>query len=211
MNKINKIIFTVFFLLLAIAAESGECPVCHAANIPALAMNCPDCNANMHDVAANLQNTHASLKVRVLYTGDSPDRLPAYGKLHINGKYHGNIDLIDKQEKSTDLVQAWDGGLGDKFSAYYEKNLDKVPPGVLKIEIEMKFDRFYGLARSFKKVIFPYVSFKEGEKTVVEHYFNSAATFHEYKPGKRTPLPVVSDAKIQGASGTVALNIGLFK
>lgn len=202
----------LLMMLFCIAAEGRDCPVCNATDLPGLAMSCPECNANMHDPKLNIQARQGSrLCIRLLYTGENPDRLPAYGKLFINGKYSGNIDLVEKQVRSEEFAANWSDGLGKEFTALYEKEFSRVPAGILKIEVEMKFDRLYGFGRSFKRVVFPYVSFAAGEKTTVEHYFNSAASFHQFKPGKKQPLPVISDAKLQGASGTVALNVGLFK
>lgn len=117
--------------------------------------------------------------------------------------------MLEKQEKGT-ANQVWANGLGKDFSAAYEKVLENVPPGTMKIEVEMKFDRMFGFGRSYKRVIFPYISFNAGEQTILEHCFFSAATFHQYKPVKPSPIPIVSEAKIQGASGTVALNVPLF-
>lgn len=209
-----KFFRVIFFLLFSLAwpLMAIDCPGCGTRGLPGLVMVCPECSASLHDPVVQLKNQEkAKLCIRLLYTGDKPDRLPAYGKLYINGKYLGNIDLAEKEERSQDFEASWSDGLGREYTAVYEKICDQIAPGILKIEIEMKFDRLYGLGRSFKRVVFPYVGFKGGEKTTVEHYFNSAATFHQYKPGKRKPIPVVSEAKIQAANGTVALNIGLFK
>lgn len=213
MKQIKSILLVLLWLLLVlVTAEAIDCPACNANDLPGLAMSCPECNANLHDPALkNNSQKNASLRIKLLYTGANPDRLPPYGKLFVNGVYHGNIDMVEKQTPSEEFSANWNDGLGKEFTAIYEKIIDRVAPGILKVEVEMKFDRLYGFGRSFKRVIFPYVSFAAGEKTTIEHYFNSAATFHQYKPGKRLPIPVVSEAKIQGASGTVAINIGLFK
>lgn len=212
-----KNLFQIFVLITAMlffsnSAMAGDCPACGARDLSGLTLLCPECNADLHDpVTRNARTERSSLQVRLLYTGDKPDRLPAYGKLYINGEYHGNIDLIEKEERSSEFAASWNDGLGREYTALYEKTVENVMPGILKIEVEMKFDRLYGLGRSHKKVVFPYVGFKEGEKTTVDHYFNSAATFSQYKPGKRKPIPVLSETKLQGASGTVAINIGLFE
>ncbi len=208
-----KFFRAIFLLIFSLAwpVMAIDCPACGATGLPGLAMICPECKAGLHDPVLQLQNQEkAKLRIRLLYTGDKPDRLPAYGKLYINGRYLGNIDLTEKEERSQDFEASRSDGIGREYTAVYEKICDQIAPGTLKIEIEMKFDRLYGLGRSYKRVVFPYVGFKGGEKTTVEHYFNSAATFHQYKPGKRKPIPVVSETKIQAASGTVALNIGLF-
>lgn len=213
MKKLFHIFLLIaVMLLISDDAAAADCPVCGARDLSGLTLLCPECNADLHDpTTRNARAERSSLRVRLLYTGDKPDRLPAYGKLYINGKYHGNIDLVEKEERNSEFAASWNDGLGREYTALYEKIVESVVPGILQIEVEMKFDRLYGLGRSYKKVVFPYVGFKEGEKTTVDHYFNSAATFHQYKPGKRKPVPVLSETKLQGASGTVAINIGLFE
>ncbi len=216
LEMIKRIPATILFLLIIlvfapIQAEAGECPHCHAEGISTLQMNCPECGQNLHDPALKYNALQKSeLTVRLLYTGQNPERMPPYGKLFVNGVYHGNIDMVEKEVISKDFHHSWSDGLGKEYTAVYEKNLSNIPSGVLKIEVQMRFDRFYGLGRSYKKVVFPYVSFKPGEKTTVSHRFKSAATFHQYKPEAQRPLPVVSEMKLQGASGTVALNVPLF-
>jgi hypothetical protein len=208
---------TIIFLLVlfhwsAVMMHAAECPVCRASDISELAMVCPECGSEMHDPALNYNSLEKStLTVALYYTGKNPDRMPPYGKLYINGEYMGNIPMIEKELIVKDFSQTWSDGLGKKYSAYYEKHLDNIAAGILKVEVEMKFDRFYGLGRSFKRVVFPYVSFEEGARTRVNHYFNLAVTFSKYDPPPKKPLPVVSEMKIQGASGTVALNVPLFK
>ncbi len=199
-------------LVGAMPLSAADCPACHATDLPGLVMICPECGVNLHDPVIKIQNQQqASLRIRLLYTGDRPERLPPYGKLYINGIYRGNIDLVEREERGKEFDVTWSDGLGKEYTAVYERIFDQVAPGVLKIEVEMKFARLYGAGRSYKRVVFPYVGFKGGEKTSVEHYFNCAATFNRYKPGKRQPIPILSDSKIQGASGTVAINIGLFE
>lgn len=210
-NKVTILSLLLIAILLPALLVAGECPHCHAAEVSMLQMNCPECGANMHDPALKYNALQKSeLKVKLFYTGPNPERMPPYGKLYINGVYRGNIDMIEKEVISKEFTHTWSDGLGSSYSAYYEKNLNDIPSGVLKIEVEMRFDRFYGLGRSFKRVVFPYVSFKPGEETIVSHQFKSAATFHQYKPEPSRPLPLVSDMKLQGASGTVALNVPLF-
>ncbi len=139
-----------------LSAAGFDCPVCKAANIPGLVLTCPECNANLHDPVLKIKNQErATLRIRLLYTGDKLDRLPPYGKLFINGKYHGNIDLIEKEERDPEFNASWTSGLGSAYTAIYEKILDKGAPGLLKIEVEMTFARLYGLGRSFKRVVFP--------------------------------------------------------
>ncbi|GAB4280672.1 MAG: hypothetical protein Kow0029_25380 [Candidatus Rifleibacteriota bacterium] len=174
-------------------------------------MNCPECGANLHDPLLGYNNLKKSeLVIFMFYTGKNPERLPPYGKVYINGNYMGNIPLIEKEIVTKDFSQVWSNGLGKDYTAFYQKNIKNVPSGILKVEIEMRFDRLYGFARSFKRVTFPYVSFKPGEETELKHYFNSAVTFNQFNPGPKKHLPVISEMKLQGASGTVALNVPLF-
>lgn len=212
--KISKAIILIVLILTfftGISSQAAECHNCHAKEISGLTMNCPDCGADLHDPALNYHALKKSnLTVSLFYTGTNPERLPPYGKIYINGTYMGNIPMAEREVVSKDFSQVWSDGLGKSYTAFYEKKLAKIPSGILKIEVAMKFDRLYGFARSYKKVVYPYVSFKPGENTEVKHFFNSAATFNLYKPAPKQPLPVISDMKLQGASGTVALNIPLF-
>ena len=199
------------FCMIPLQLLARQCPHCQVDQISSLSMNCPECGKSLHDPTLKYNSLKkATLCLKLYYTGSNPEHMPPYGKVYINGIYHGNIEMIEKEVISKDFSHKWSDGLGKNYSAFYERSLSNIPSGVLKIEIEMKFDRFFGLARSFKRVTFPYVNFEPGENTVVEHFFNSAVTFHEYKPEKRKPIPVVSEAKLQGASGTVALNVPLF-
>lgn len=210
--KTILVIFVAFLALGQATALAADCSNCGGTNIPSLAMLCPDCGAAMHTSENNKKLTGKSgLHLRVHYKGDRPDRLPPYGKIYINGEYKGNINLIESESVSDQFTQNWGNGLGKDYSAYYEKFIKDIQPGILKVEVEMRFNRFYGLARSFKRVTFPYVSFKKDEDTTLTHEFISAATFSDYQPTEPTPIPVFSEMKLQGASGTVALNVGLFK
>ena len=82
----------------------------------------------------------------------------------------------------------------------------------------MKFNRMYGFGRSFKRAVFPYVQFNGKEKTIIEHYFESAVDFsvtdkkkkEQIKEESKKEIPVVSDTKLKTGSGTVKLDIGLF-
>lgn len=212
----NKFIHLILVLLLLFPvmtrAEGQTCPICGARDLATLAMVCPECDTSLHSYQLKTQQKpRARLRVRLLYTGGNPDRMPHYGKLYINGRYCGNIDMIEKQKVSDEFSQVWSNGLGKDFTAYYEKIVENVPAGTLKIEVEMKFSRFYGFGSSLKKVTFPYTTFKGGEDTSLDHYFSSASTFSQHKPVKRQPIPIVSEAKLQGADGNVALNVPLFK
>ncbi len=211
----KKSIYTILILLLLPAitfAEGQACPTCGAKELPSLAMVCPECDANLHSYAMKVkQKPCARLRIRLLYTGGNPDRMPHYGKLYINGRYCGNIDMIEKQKTDDDFSQIWANGLGKDFTAYYEKICENIPAGTLKVEVEMKFSRFYGLGASRKRVVFPYTTFSAGQNTSLDHYFSSASTFSQHKPLKKQQIPIVSEAKLQGADGNVALNVPLFK
>jgi hypothetical protein len=207
---------TILLLILVTSFCSpifgAECAVCGAQGISSLNMLCPECGAQLHDPALNYNSLKKStLTIKLYYTGSNPDRMPPYGKIYINNEYVGNIPMTEKELQSEDFSQDWTDGLGKEFSACYEKNLRDIPPGMLAIEIEMKFDRFYGLARSYKRVKFPYVGFESGKNTMLKHYFDSAVNFSKFKPDPKKPIPVFSEMKLQGASGSVALNIPLFK
>ena len=214
-NKHLKNIFyilVIFILILSNSLYAKVCPFCHATGISSLAMVCPECGHSLFDrKSMKLYRKTSSLTIRLLYTGKKVSSLPPYGKLYINNKYMGNINLIESEVETKRFQQSWSSGLGKNFSAYYEKRLRNIPVGILKIKVKMKFKRLYGFGRSYKEVIFPYVSFKANKDTVISHYFNSAVTFHKYKPGKRAKLPIISDMKIQGAKGNLAVNVPLFK
>ena len=213
MKQIRHLILAIMLFLPVLALADGQiCPACKAEEVASLAMVCPECGASMYSPRLKTQvKRRARLRIRLLYTGKNPDRVPAYGKLYINNRYRGNIDLVEKQDKPEEFDQIWSNGLGRDFTAIYEKIVEDVPAGILKIEVEMKFDRMHGFGRSYKRVVFPYTSFKAGEDTALDHYFNSPATFSQHKPVKTQPIPIISEVKMQGASGTVALNVPLFR
>jgi hypothetical protein len=216
----NKTVVLLMALLFvsALRTEAKDCPACGAENMPDLIMLCPECGANMHDYAYEKKGTDRSaLIIRLYYTGNNPNKLADYAKLYINGKYKGNIELTEKQSRKED-INGWNNGLGDTFTALYEKEFREIPIGQLKVEVEMKFTRMYGLARSYKRAVFPYVNFTGKEKTVIEHYFESAVDFsvtdkkkkETIKEESKKEIPVVSDTKLKTGTGTVKLDIGLF-
>ena len=200
--------------------EAKDCPACGAENMPDLVMLCPECGANLYDYAYEKKGTDRSaLIIRLYYTGNNPNKLADYAKLYINGKYKGNIELVEKQSrKEEEDLKGWSNGLGDTFTALYEKEFRDIPVGQLKVEVEMKFNRMYGLARSYKRAVFPYVNFTGKEKTVIEHYFESAVDFsvtdkkkkEKIKEESKKEIPIVSDTKLKTGTGTVKLDIGLF-
>lgn len=221
-NKIllNIFIFVLFFLFIQNSAILAiDCPGCGAKDMPDLVMLCPECGVNMHDYAFEKKGTdRAALIIRLFYTGNNPDKLSEYAKLYVNGKYMGNIELTEKQDRGEFESGGWNNGLGSSFTALYEKEFRNIPVGLLKIEIEMRFTRLYGLGRSFKRAVFPYVQFKGKDKTVIEHYFESASDFcvtdkkkkEQIKKEPKKEIPVISDTKIKTATGSIKLDIGLF-
>jgi hypothetical protein len=204
-------LLVAIIVMTTIPALAVDCTHCNATDISSLAMACPECGKNLHDSKTrHTKRKYSELTVQMLFTGDNPDKLPEYGKLFLNGKYVGNIPLTEKEARSKDFDQHWQDGLGTNYTAMYEKTLKNVPSGILKVEVEMRFKRLYGFGRSFKKVVFPYVSFKDNQRTTITHTFDSATGFSKFKPVKQKPIPIVSEAKLQAASGSVALNVPLF-
>ena len=207
------------FLLVVRACLAIDCPACGSKDLPSLIMLCPDCGAGIYDYAYDKKGTDRSaLIVKLYYTGDNPDKLSNYAKLFINGRYMGNIEQVEKQKRSQDGMSGWSNGLGDKYTAFYEREFRNIPLGQLKVEIEMRFNRLYGYGRSYKRVVFPYVMFDGQKKTVIEHSFSGATDFHvkdkekqkELQRSKPKSEPIISDAKLKTATGTVKIDIGLF-
>ena len=218
LKKISLLIAALMLFAFPFSAKAMNCPACGAENMPDLVMLCPECGANMYDYAYENKGTDRSaLIIRLYYTGNNPNKLAEYAKLYINGNYKGNIELTEKQSRKSD-ISGWNNGLGNTFTAFYEKEFRDIPVGQLRVEVEMKFNRMYGLGRSFKRAVFPYVQFNGKEKTVIEHYFESAVDFsvtdkkkkEQIKEESKKEIPVVSDTKLKTGSGTVKLDIGLF-
>ena len=196
-------------------AFAKDCPSCGAKDMPGLVMLCPECGVNMYDYAFEKKGTDRSaLIIKLYYTGNNPNKLAEYAKLFINGKYIGNIELTEKQMRAEGDMKGWSNGLGNQFTALYEKEFRDIPVGQLRVEVEMKFNRMYGLGRSYKRVVFPYVQFNGKEKTTIEHYFESAVDFsvtdkkkkEKIKEESKKEIPVISDTKLK----TIKLDIGLF-
>ena len=219
--------FKIAFFLLCMAsfcsiAYAVDCPACGSQDLPSLVMLCPDCGASIYDYAYEKKGTDRSaLIVRLFYTGDNPDKLSTYAKLYVNGTYMGNIEQVEKQKRTEEGLRGWSDGLGDKYTAFYEREFRNIPVGQLRVELEMRFTRLYGYGRSYKRVVFPYVMFNGKEKTTIEHSFSSATDFSVIDKKKKQQmeeeakklqkaLPAVSDAKLKTATGTVKLDFGLF-
>lgn len=198
-------------VLMSTVLTAADCTECGASDISSLAMLCPECGQNMHQNKMFAPNSEkeSSLIVKLFYTGNRPDRVPEYGKVFINGVYRGNIYKLPNPIQSG-TEGRFKNTATDSSLVCYEKKIDKIQSGVLKVEVEMRFDRMYGALKSYKKVEFPYVLFENGRETLLEHEFNAAATFSDYNPPKLRSLAPFSEMKVRGASGTVALNIPLF-
>lgn len=223
MHKKMNFIFIIIFICILCCIDSElfakVCPECGASELPELIMLCPECGINLHGYAYQRKGTQRSpLIVRLFYTGSNPNKLSEYAKLFVNGKYMGNIELVEKQMRNEEGLNAWNNGLGSKFTALYEREFKNIPTGQLRIEIEMRFNRFYGYGRSYKRAVFPYVMFSGDKKTTIEHYFESAVDFsvtdrnkkEQLKKEKPIEIPLVSDTKIKTATGSIKLDIGLF-
>ena len=219
---LNKTVVLLSLLLFAFSwqVKAKDCPSCGAENMPDLVMLCPECGANMYDYAYDKKGTDRSaLIIRLYYTGDNPNKLADYAKLYINGVYKGNIELTERQSRKESDLTGWNNGLGSTYTAIYEKEFRDIPVGQLKVEVEMKFNRMYGLVKSFKRAVFPYIQFNGKEKTTIEHYFESAVDFSvtdkklkkQLKEEANKEIPIVSDTKVKTGSGTVKLDIGLFE
>lgn len=196
-----------------------DCPACGSKDLPSLVMLCPECGAGIYDYAYEKKGTDRSaLIVKLYYTGDNPDKLSGYAKLFVNGKYMGNIEQTEKQRRSSEGLSGWSDGLGDRFTAYYEKEFRNIPLGQLRIEIEMRFNRLFGYGRSYKRVVFPYVMFDGKKKTVIEHSFSCATDFSVADKEKQKKLQkssqeinsVIPEARVKTGTGTIKLDIGLF-
>ncbi len=223
MKKIYFLIVVINIILFYNSlVYAKDCPACGAKDMPDLIMLCPECGAGMYDYAYEKKGTDRSaLIIKLYYTGDNPDKLPNYAKLYINGKYFGNIEQTEKQLRSKEEIYGWSDGLGTKFTALYEKEFRNIPIGVLKVEVEMRFNRLYGLAKSYKRAVFPYIEFKGKEKTTIEHYFESAVDFSitdkkkkekiKEEEKKLKDLPIISDTKVKIATGTLKIDMGLFE
>ncbi|NCB45534.1 hypothetical protein EOM81_00830 [bacterium] len=211
--------FALLFMLLinccVAAQEVRYCPRCSAEAYSKLAMSCEYCNASLAEENKTKKNVEfASLHVKLMYTGDKPGDLYPYAKMYVNGKYQGNVEIADMQQRNSEIKQEWNNGLGGLCTCIYEKHFEKVTQGVKKIEFELRFKRLGGLLKSTKRVVFPYVSFKPGERTLIEHYFNSAVSFTQHKTpeelGLKNPLlKNFPEAELKTATGTAEISVGL--
>lgn len=203
-----------FLLAAGTVGWARDCPECGAKGLPELSMFCPSCQASLHSPRSQrAARATAVLIVEIRYDGDQPDRLPPYGKLSINRTYRGNLPLIDKEARSAVGV-AGRRGLGADYTAVYRGEWRNLDVGLVEVTVEMKFRRAYGWARSLKRLTFPHVSLKSGEKTFLQYSFSSAREFGQ-PPKKKDPAagpPAAGgDAvRLQTGSGTVGLEVPVF-
>lgn len=185
-------------------------------------MYCPRCRASLHTTQIQRAvRASAILSIDISYTGDYPERLPEYGKIYINGIYRGNIQILEREARRNDVDMPYNRGLGYDYTAKYHADLRELDVGLFRVEIEMKFKRLYGFVNSFRRVCFPYVSLKSGEKTVLTHTFNHANSFQSRTPASATPflqilpglpgLPGLTDLmKITPGTGTLGIEMPFF-
>lgn len=211
------------FLAAAGAVLALECGSCGAKGLSALTMFCPKCRQSLHtpQIQRSVRAT-AVLSIDLVYTGDRPDRLPEYGKLFINGVYKGNIPLIEREARQREIDLGYNRGLGHDYTAKYHADLRDLDVGVVRVEVEMKFKRLFGFARSFRRVCFPYVSLRSGEKTILTHSFSRGSSF-QIKANASAPaplqllpglpgLPSLNDLlKISPGTGTMGIEVPFFE
>ncbi len=203
-------------LVLAAAAVgwARDCPDCGAQGLPELSMFCPTCQAPLHSPRSQRAvRATAVLIVEIRYDGDQPDRLPPYGKLSINRAYRGNLPLVDKEPRPA-VSGAGRRGLGADYTAVYRGEWRNLDVGLVEVTVEMKFRRAYGWARSLKRLTFPHVSLKSGEKTFLQYSFSSAREFGQppkkKDPAAPPPAPAGDAIRLQTGSGTVGLEVPVF-
>jgi len=216
-------LFLAGFLAAAHSASALECGACGAKGVSALAMFCPKCRQSLHtpQIQRSVRAT-AVLSVDLIYTGDRPDRLPEYGKIFINGVYKGNIPLIEREARQREIDLGYNRGLGHDYTAKYHADLRDLDVGVVRVEVEMKFKRLFGFARSFRRVCFPYVSLRSGEKTTLTHSFSRGSSFQTKANASATPplqllpglpgLPSLNELmKISPGTGTIGIEVPFFE
>lgn len=203
---VNLLIFTTFLF-----AGSDVCNSCGFSISSQLSMYCGNCNELLHSTSQKSSYSERSnLQIIVYYTGQRLNRIPESGKVFINGRLKGEIDLQQTNVESNKFNPPLKDIDGQEVNAWYKTEIVDVQSGIKKVEVEMKFNRFYGLARSFKRVSFPYVLLKPGQTSKIEHRFNQPATFSEHEPQKPEKLPVFDDVTIRVSSGTLRIEAPVF-
>lgn len=200
-----------------------DCGSCGAKGVSALAMYCPNCRTSLHTPQTQRAlRTTAMLAIDISYTGDRPDRLPEYGKIYINGIYKGNIPISEREARQQSFDVSSSHGLGYDYTARYHADLRELDAGLFRIEVEMKFRRLFGLARSIRRVCFPYVALRSGEKTVLKHTFSRGSSFQKRGTASATTvipvlpgLPAIPEMnnllQLTPGTGTLGIEVPFFE
>lgn len=173
--------------LAQLSTESCEecisCESCGATKISPLRMYCPDCGELLSKPGTqHLKRMSAELEVTIAYHGKNRNRLPGYAKVYINDRYLGNIPLSFPDADSPARSETGSTQGSEVCTAFYTGEYSRLDPGLVKVTIEMRFPRFFGLLRSIKRFSFEHAELKAGEKTVLTHKFKRAAEFHLVTP-----------------------------
>ncbi len=186
-------------------------------------MYCPNCRAPLHTPQIQRTGrTTAILSIDISYTGDRPDRLPEYGKVYLNGTYKGNIPISEREARQRSYDVSSGRGLGYDYTARYHTDLRELDAGLFRVEVEMKFKRLFGLARSIRRVCFPYVGLRSGEKTVLKHTFSRGSSFQKRGTASATTvmpilpglpaIPAISDLlQLTPGTGTLGIEMPFFE
>ncbi len=200
--------FSILIFACAISPAWGlDCPACGAKDLPSLILICPNCSKSLHSVESVVKaRSTASLIIEMIYTGERPEKLPDYGKLFINKKYKGNVPIIDRERREKVVIGSDRKGLGHDYTALYRVEKRDLDTGLYKVQVEMVFKRYNGFLKSHKRVDFPRVMLKSGEKTVIRHAFSGPGDFKI--KGQKNPEKQESDAPfLNYGTGTISLEL----
>lgn len=182
-----------------------DCPNCQAKNIPELGLLCPNCGEMVNSAASKFkEKSAATLVIEIVYTGDSLRQLPEYGKFFLNRKYKGNIPLIEKEGRSPILLESGHSGIGHDFTAIYRGEWRNLNEGMVDVQLEMMFQRFSGMFKSFRRAEYSHISLKAGEKKIIRHEFNSQADFTRKPPARAGVVPTANGQETNNQSNSAA-------
>lgn len=213
MNKIflKALLAVTLYLSVGKSVFAVDCATCGQKDLPDLAMLCPKCQTLLHTPQSRVKAcSTAALVVEVIYTGDNPDKLPEYAKVFLNRKLLGNIPIIDKESRKPVKLDTGRKGLGEEFTAIYRNEFRDLFIGTVKIQIEMRFKKLYGILKNVRRVEFPFVELKQGEITTLKHTFNDPRKFqnkdqHPNSPSNKFPI------KFECATGSIGIEVPLMK
>lgn len=206
--KKHLVYSTIFFILICLQVQAIDCQVCGAIEQPSLAMVCAECGANLHKNSKVKRRSNTVLVVEMLYTGNDPNGIPDYGKLFINRKYRGNVRVKERETRDPLLFDPNREDLGHEYTAAYRHEIRNLDPGLYDVRLEMQFRRVSGLWKSIRRVEYIRVGLKQGEKTVIKHYFSGARDFS--KPNKKKIPKAGIGPDIHPATGAVVLEMPVF-